>query len=326
MPNSIPIAIGSFLPENTINNDYFSGFLDTSDEWITQRTGIKQRQYVTGGMKTSDMCIRAAQVALESINFDPRRIDAVIVATSTADSLFPGCSHITQKSINACNAFAFDMQVACSGFIYAISVADQYIKTGYIKHALIIGADSMSKILNYQDRTTCTLFGDGAGAILLSNIDDEDQGIISTSVFSNGELSGILSTKGGLFSEEKSYICMEGRKVFECAINYVSETIVNTFKEHNVSYDHLPWIVVHQANKRIIDAIALKTNIPKSKFLVTVDKHANTSAASIPLALDYYIARGDISSDNSILTVGFGAGFTWGAVLIKNSLFGNQNS
>ena len=299
-------------------------FLDTSDQWIVQRTGIKQRHYISDDMKTSDMCTISANNALQSIDFDPDKLDLIIVATSTSDTLFPGCSHVTQKQIGATNAFAFDIQAACSGFVYALSVADQFIKTGQVNHALVIGADSMSKILNYQDRTTCILFGDGAGAMLLSSTNDHNRGIISTSLFSDGSLHDVLYTEGGIFSnKDKEYrVCMEGKKVFEQAVTNLSVLILTELKKHNISPDKISWVISHQANIRIIDAVSVKTKIAREKFLTTVEKHANTSAASIPLALSDHMSNNKISKTDSILMVAIGAGLTWGSILIKGSELG----
>lgn len=314
------IASGSYLPEKIMTNDDLSKIVDTNDEWISTRTGIKQRHIAKDDELTSDLAAKAAQNALKKSNLKAEDIDLIIVATTTPDLTFPSTAVFVQKKIGAINATAFDVQAVCSGFIYALSTADNFIKTGNAKNALVIGAETMSRIVDWKDRGTCVLFGDGAGAFLLqaNERDDNQKDIIAYDIKSNPDYTDILKTDKGVSNGKTAgFISMNGREVFKLAVNLMADNSKELLKKTNIDIKSVDIIIPHQANKRIIDAIAKKLEVEEKKVISTVDLHANTSAATIPLAFDQSFKNGKIKENSLILLTALGAGITWGSVLIK---------
>lgn len=312
------ISIGSFLPKNKISNSDLAKTVDTSDEWIVERTGIRYRHCVTNEL-TSDLASYAAQDAINSANITIDQIDLIIVATTTPDLTFPSTATIVQDKIKAKNAFAFDLQAVCSGFVYAITTADSFIRSGQAKNALVIGAEMLSKILDWEDRTTCVLFGDGAGAVILSATDEKDESqIIGSKLHSAGQYSDILKTSGGVGSSKTSgYIEMAGREVFRHAVEKMSNSVLSVVEGHGFKMADVDWIVPHQANSRILTAVGKKINFPLDKIIITVDKHANTSSASIPLAFDVAAKKNQIKKGDLVVLEALGGGLTWGSVLLR---------
>ncbi|GFU62486.1 3-oxoacyl-[acyl-carrier-protein] synthase 3 [Nephila pilipes] len=299
-----------------LSNNEIASIVETSDEWIRQRTGIVQRHIADEGELTSDLAVNAAKSAIEKAKISVDEIDLIIVATTTPDKTFPSCATIVQSKLKCKNAFAFDVQAACSGFIYAVTVADSLIKSNNrIKYALVIGAEIMSRIVDWEDRSTCVLFGDGAGAVVMKS-EMGRSGIISTNLYSNGNVD-ILCTNGGVSSTgDSGKIYMNGREVFKHAVDKLTALIEETLKCNNLKITDIDWLIPHQANIRIIEAVVKKLDFPIEKVINTVDKHANTSAASIPLALDYAIQKSKIKLGNLALLISIGAGLTWGSVLL----------
>ncbi len=299
-----------------LSNNEIASIVETSDEWIRQRTGIVQRHIADEGELTSDLAVNAAKSAIEKAKISVDEIDLIIVATTTPDKTFPSCATIVQSKLKCKNAFAFDVQAACSGFIYAVTVADSLIKSNNrIKYALVIGAEIMSRIVDWEDRSTCVLFGDGAGAVVMKS-EMGRSGIISTNLYSDGNVD-ILCTNGGISSTgDSGKICMNGREVFKRAVDKLTASVEETLKCNNLKITDIDWLIPHQANIRIIEAVVKKLDFPIEKVINTVDKHANTSAASIPLALDYAIQESKIKSGNLVLLISIGAGLTWGSVLL----------
>ncbi|ACN95649.1 3-oxoacyl-[Acyl carrier protein] synthase [Wolbachia pipientis] len=299
-----------------LSNNEIASIVETSDEWIRQRTGIVQRHIADEGELTSDLAVNAAKSAIEKAKISVDEIDLIIVATTTPDKTFPSCATIVQSKLKCKNAFAFDVQAACSGFIYAVTVADSLIKSNNrIKYALVIGAEIMSRIVDWEDRSTCVLFGDGAGAVVMKS-EMGRSGIISTNLYSDGNVD-ILCTNGGISSTgDSGKICMNGREVFKHAVDKLTASVEETLKCNNLKITDIDWLIPHQANIRIIEAVVKKLDFPIEKVINTVDKHANTSAASIPLALDYAIQESKIKSGNLVLLISIGAGLTWGSVLL----------
>ncbi len=299
-----------------LSNNEIASIVETSDEWIRQRTGIVQRHIADEGELTSDLAVNAAKSAIEKAKISVDEIDLIIVATTTPDKTFPSCATIVQSKLKCKNAFAFDVQAACSGFIYAVTVADSLIKSNNrIKYALVIGAEIMSRIVDWEDRSTCVLFGDGAGAVVMKS-EMGRSGIISTNLYSDGNVD-ILCTNGGVSSTgDSGKICMNGREVFKHAVDKLTASVEETLKCNNLKITDIDWLIPHQANIRIIEAVVKKLDFPIEKVINTVDKHANTSAASIPLALDYAIQESKIKSGNLVLLISIGAGLTWGSMLL----------
>ncbi len=299
-----------------LSNNEIASIVETSDEWIRQRTGIVQRHIADEGELTSDLAVNAAKSAIEKAKISVDEIDLIIVATTTPDKTFPSCATIVQSKLKCKNAFAFDVQAACSGFIYAVTVADSLIKSNNrIKYALVIGAEIMSRIVDWEDRSTCVLFGDGAGAVVMKS-EMGRSGIISTNLYSDGNVD-ILCTNGGISSTgDSGKICMNGREVFKHAVDKLTASVEETLKCNNLKITDIDWLIPHQANIRIIEAVVKKLDFPIEKVINTVDKHANPSAASIPLALDYAIQESKIKSGNLVLLISIGAGLTWGSVLL----------
>ena len=301
------IGTGGYLPNKILTNKDLESLVDTTDEWIVERTGIKQRHISEDNETTSSMATKASLDAIKSANIKNSQIDLIIVATTTPDQIFPSTACIVQNNLNII-APAFDVQAACTGFIYALSIADNYIKTGTCKNVLVIGAEKYSNLLDWSDRSTCVLFGDGAGAVILSA--DSNEGIISSHIHADGQYNDLLSV------EDKN-IKMKGNEVFKVAVNTLSKLVDETLNKNNLDKSDIDWLVPHQANLRIIKAAAKKLSMSLDQVVVTVDKHANTSAASIPLALNEAVKDGRIKDDQVILLEAFGSGFTWGSVLLR---------
>lgn len=319
MNRSVIIGCGSYLPEKILTNDDLTKIVDTNDEWISTRTGIKQRHISAEGELTSDMAAKASEIAIKKAGINAGQIDLIIVATTTADRVFPSAAVNVQALIGARNAAAFDVQAVCSGFIYAMSIADNFIKSGQFKTALVIGADKMSAILDWQDRNTCVLFGDGAGAVILQAASsNESRGIISTSIYSDGNFQDILNTNGGVgFSGTVGKVKMQGQEVFKHAVDKMSASVKTALVEAKYSVSDIDFLVPHQANSRILDMVAKKLSVPSEKVISTVQYHANTSAASIPLALDYADNNKSLKKGDLIALTAIGGGLTWGTCLLK---------
>lgn len=308
-------ATGSYLPERILSNKDLEKSLDTTDEWIVSRTGIKERHIIGDDETTSDMAYKAALDALKSSTINPSEIDLIIVATTTPDKVFPSTACSVQNKLNIGECPAFDIQAVCSGFIYALSIADKFIKTGAKKNILVIGADAMSRITDYTDRSNAILWGDGAGAVILTATDKP--GILSTHIHSEGKYESMLHVPRSNNPSKKDTIEMQGNQVFKMAVNTLDRIVDETLNANNLMKSDIDWLVPHQANIRILEATAKKLEMPMDKVVVTLDKHGNTSAASIPLALDYGVRSGKIKSGETILMEAFGGGFTWGSALIK---------
>ena len=306
---------GSYLPEKVLTNAELEATLDTTDEWITTRTGIKKRHIVDQDQFTSDLAYEAAKIALTDANLQPSDIDLIIVATTTPDKVFPSTACILQKKLGVVECAAFDIQAVCSGFIYALSVADKFIKTRSAKNVLVVGADAMSRITDYSDRSNAILWGDGSGAIILSSSNEE--GILSTHIHASGEHEELLHVPRKGERGEKETIDMKGNQVFKMAVNTLDMIVDETLNANNLAKEDIDWVVPHQANIRILEATAKKLNMSMDKLIVTIDEQGNTSAASIPLALDFGIKQKKIKPGHLILMEAFGGGFTWGSALIR---------
>ena len=312
---------GSYLPERVMTNQELEEMVDTSDEWIQDRSGIKRRHIAAEGEKTSDMAVVAAQRAIEAAGIDTDEIDLIIVATTTPDKVFPSTACIVQRQLGLKKIPAFDIHAACSGFIYALDVANRFISTGGAQTALIVGSETYSRILDWTDRSTCVLFGDGAGAVLLKA--SNEAGVIATHIHSEGEFEELLHVPAGISSgyenvqAEAAFIQMKGNEVFRKAVSTLGSIARETLSGNNIKQEDIAWLVPHQANLRIITAAAKKLGLPMERVIVTVDEHANTSSASIPLALDTAIRDGRIKRGELLLFEAFGAGFTWGSALVR---------
>lgn len=318
MKSSIIIGTGSYLPEKILTNSDLEKFVDTNDEWIISRTGIKQRHIAADGEATSDMATEAAKGAIKQAGIEPEEVDLVIVATTTPDKTFPSTAVCVQAALGIKNGAAFDVQAVCSGFVYAMSVADNFIKTGQVKTALVIGADKMTSILDWQDRNTCVLFGDGAGAVILQASDEEGRGVLSTNLYSDGTYKDILDTDGGVSSNGNvGKLRMQGKEVFKHAVAKMSGCVKSALKERGLSVADIDVFVPHQANIRILDMVAKKLRLPDGKVLSTLDKHANTSAASIPLAIADAEREGRFKKGDLVVLTALGGGLTWGSCLIR---------
>ncbi|MDD9900639.1 MAG: ketoacyl-ACP synthase III [Alphaproteobacteria bacterium] len=318
------ISCASYLPEKILTNNDLAKIVDTSDEWIAQRTGIKSRHMAAEGEKTSDMATKAALRALEKAGLKGTDIDAIFLATTTPDQVFPATAVTVQDKIGMGDkGFAFDLQAVCSGFVFALATADNFIKAGQVKRALVIGAEHFTSLLDWNDRTTCVLFGDGAGAVILEADDSgkgtkEDRGILSTHLHSEGAHRDLLYVNGGPSSTKSGgHVVMNGREVFRHAVKRMSEVVEETLKENNIDSSEIKYLVPHQANSRIIESTAQKLNLSSEKVVLTVDHHGNTSAASIPLALAEAVEDGRIAEGDLILMEALGGGLTWGAALVR---------
>ena len=320
---SVIRGCGAYLPEKVLTNEELSRLVDTNDDWITERTGIKERHIAAEGELTSDLGVAAAKRALETAEIDAKDIDLIILATSTPDQTFPATAVTIQAALGATQGAAFDMQAVCSGFVYALTTADNFLKSGQHKRALVIGAETFSRILDWEDRTTCVLFGDGAGAVVIeaqrvAGKVDEDRGIIGSVLRSDGRYKNMLYVDGGPSSSKSvGHLRMQGREVFRFAVGAIAEVIDDTLKAYDLTPNDIDWFVPHQANKRILDGTAKKLGIPPEKIVMTLEKHGNTSAASIPLALDTAIHDGRLKKGDMVLMEAMGGGFTWGSVLAR---------
>lgn len=314
------IGVGSCVPEKVVTNDDLTKFVDTNDDWIKTRTGIQQRRVSDENTATSDLAIVAAQKALASAKISAEDLDLIVVGTTSPDYLFPSVACILQNKLNAKKAAAFDVSAACSGFNYALNVGNNFINNGVYKNILVVGADTLTKYLNWQDRGTCILFGDGAGAVVLTTSDD-DTGIIANWLKAEGHLGDKLIMPGGgsRDPEEKNgrFITMDGKEVFKFAVRVLEESIAEVLKRANLKVEDIDLLIPHQANDRIIGHVVKKMKLPKEKVYVNLQKYGNTSAASIPLALDEALAEGKIKKGDIIVLSGFGAGLTSGANVIK---------
>ena len=306
---------GSYLPKKVLTNADLESTLDTTDEWITTRTGIKKRHIVDEDEFTSDLAYEAAKIAISDANIQSSEIDLIVVATTTPDKVFPSTACILQKKLGIDECAAFDIQAVCSGFIYALSVADKFIKTGSAKNVLVVGADAMSKITDYSDRSNAILWGDGSGAVILSKSNEE--GILSTHIHAKGEHEELLHVPRKDQQSLKDTIDMKGNQVFKMAVNTLDMIVDETLNANNLAKEDIDWVVPHQANIRILEATAKKLNMSMDKLIVTIDEQGNTSAASIPLALDFGIKQKKIKPGHLILMEAFGGGFTWGSALIR---------
>jgi 3-oxoacyl-[acyl-carrier-protein] synthase-3 len=317
---SVITGVGSYLPETCVTNADMALRVDTSDEWITERTGIKQRYFAQPHETAAFMGTAAARAALAKAGVDAAQVQAVIVATSTPDQAFPATAVHVQAALGAERAFGFDLAAACSGFIYGLSVADAMIRASQISNALVIGAEVYSRILDFTDRGTCVLFGDGAGAVFLQAQDGpkDGPGILSTHLHADGKLAEILYVDGAVGQPEKSgFLVMQGREVFRHAVMLLSGAVNEALTANHLTIEDIDWLVPHQANRRIIDGVGKKLGLPPGRVVVTVDQHANTSAASIPLALATAIGDGRIRPGQLILLEALGGGLTWGSALIR---------
>jgi len=309
---------GSYLPEKILTNLDLERMVDTNDEWIRTRTGITQRHIASEDQVASDLALYACQNAMQAAGVTNKDIDLIIVATTTPDMIFPSTACILQNKLGIENCPAFDVQAVCSGFVYALATADMFVSSGKCRNALVVGTEIYSKILDWNDRSTCVLFGDGAGAVVLSQSDQP--GILSTHLHANGSYSNILSAPGCISGgkvQGTPYINMEGNTVFKFAVKVLEEVVQEAIAKNNLQTTDIDWLIPHQANIRIIQSTARKLGLPMDKVVVAVDKHGNTSAASIPLALDMAVRDGRIQPDQLILLEGVGGGFTWGAVLLR---------
>jgi len=310
------IGVGSYLPKKVLTNSDLEKSLDTTDEWITSRTGIKERHIVGPDEHTSDLAFEAARNAIDNANINADEIDLIIIATTTPDKIFPSTACNVQTKLGIKNCPAFDIQAVCSGFIYALSIADKFIKTSSAKNILVIGADSMSKITDYTDRSNAILWGDGAGAVVIST--STEQGILSTHIHADGQHEELLHVpKKNVENKIQQTIEMQGSQVFKIAVNTLDKIVDEALIANQLQKEDIDWLVPHQANIRILEATAKKLEMSMDKVIVTIGRHGNTSAASIPLALDDGIKSGKIKPGHLLLMEAFGGGFTWGSALIR---------
>jgi 3-oxoacyl-[acyl-carrier-protein] synthase-3 len=324
------LGCGSYLPERVVTNAELSAKVDTTDEWIFARTGIRQRHLAADGELTSDLALKAAENALDDAGVPAAEVDMLILATTTPDNTFPATATKVQNRLGMVNGAAFDVQAVCSGFVYGLAIADNFIKTGQSKTIVLIGAETFSRILDWEDRSTCVLFGDGAGAVVLrageggpdANVGkkghNRGRGVLSTHLHSDGSTNDLLYVDGGPSSTQTvGHVRMVGREVFRHAVTNLAAIVGETLDANGLEPEDIDWMVPHQANKRILDGTARKLGLPEEKMVVTVDRHANTSAASIPLALDEAVRDGRIKQGDLVLMEAMGGGLTWGAGLVR---------
>jgi 3-oxoacyl-[acyl-carrier-protein] synthase-3 len=315
------IGTGSFLPEKILTNNDLEKMVDTTDEWITERTGIKKRHIAADDQTTCDLAEQAARNAIAAAGIDYNDIDLIICATTTPDRIFPSTACLLQERLGIHGIPAFDIQAVCTGFVYALSIADKFIRTSSSKCALVVGAETLSRIVDWTDRSTCVLFGDGAGAVILQASDQP--GIMSTHIHADGMYKELLTVRAGVsanseqFRAGKAYMTMQGNEVFKVAVNTLGRIVDETLEANNMQQADIDWLVPHQANIRIIAATAKKLKMNMDHVVVTVHEHGNTSAASIPLALDQAVRDGRIKHGETLLLEAFGGGFTWGSALVK---------
>jgi 3-oxoacyl-[acyl-carrier-protein] synthase III len=312
------VGTGSYLPAKVLTNHDLALMVDTSDEWIYSRTGIRQRHVAAQGEMTSDLALAASSKAIAAAGIAPQDIDLIVVATTTPDMVFPSTACLLQSKLGIRNCPAFDVQAVCSGFIYALATADQFLRSGQYRHALVVGAEVYSRILDWQDRSTCVLFGDGAGAVVLCS--SATPGILSSHLHADGAYADMLSVPGSVCSGKVSgrpLLQMDGGGVFKFAVKVLDQIVEEALAANHLEKSAIDWLIPHQANIRIIQATARKLGLSMEKVVVTVDRHANTSAASIPLALDEAVRDGRVRTDQYVLLEGVGGGFTWGAILMQ---------
>jgi len=314
-------GIGHYLPERVVANAEFEKTLDTTDAWIRSRSGIERRHFAAPGENTSDLATRAALAALANAGMEGAEIDAVILATSTADLTFPSAATMVQEAIGNTNGFAFDVQAVCAGFVYALANANALITSGQADRVLVIGAETFSRIMDWTDRGTCVLFGDGAGALVLEGVEGTgtpaDSGILATDLNSDGRFRDLLYVDGGVSTGSAGVLRMQGKEVFRHAVEKLATTAETALARAGLTHDDVDWVVPHQANIRIIEATAKKLALPMERVVVTVQDHGNTSAASIPLALSVGVQRGQIKPGDLIVTEAIGGGLAWGAVVLR---------
>lgn len=312
------VSTGHALPSQCITNEALSQKIETSDEWIQTRTGIKQRYFCADHEDVLTLSKQAAEMALETAGLKATDIDAIFLATTSPNLTFPAVAVQLQAALGMTKGFAFDLQAACSGFIYGLSTAENYLRSGKIKRALVVGAEALSRIINMEDRTTSVLFGDGAGAVLLAYDDTPDEGLLDVKLYSDGRYKDLLCATGGVGAVgDIGYLSMRGKEVFKFATRTLAGLVEDMLSSNNIKQEEIDWLVPHQANKRIIEATAKHISLPMEKVVLTVDCHANTSSASIPLALSESIHSGKIKRGETLLLEAFGGGFTWGAALLK---------
>jgi 3-oxoacyl-[acyl-carrier-protein] synthase-3 len=322
MRRSVIEGVGSYLPQKILTNADVAKMVDTSDEWIVERSGIRQRHIADKDEKTSDLAIAAVRKALAAAGRDGQDIDLFVVATATPDQTFPATAARVQAALGRAGVPSFDVQAVCSGFVYALAVADNFIKAGQVNSAVVVGAEVFSRILDWKDRTTCVLFGDGAGAVVLraeaGQGTSHDRGILSTHLHSDGRHHDMLYVDGGPSTTQTAgHIRMKGKEVFRHAVVNLADTVHEALAANHLPASAIDWLVPHQANKRILDSTATKLGLEPQKVIVTVDRHANTSAASIPLALEVGVADGRIRQGHLVLMEAMGGGFTWGSALVR---------
>ncbi|MGA7799720.1 MAG: beta-ketoacyl-ACP synthase III [Gammaproteobacteria bacterium] len=312
---------GSYLPEKVLSNHDLEKMVDTTDEWIRDRTGIRKRHIAAEGQTTCDLAERAARSALEAAGRSPRDVDLVIVATTTPDRVFPSTACLLQQRLDIHGCAAFDLQAVCTGFVYALGVADKFIRSRSARCALVVGAETLSRIVDWSDRSTCVLFGDGAGAVVLEA--SPEPGILSTHLHADGSYEHLLTVPAGisqgydLVQQGQAYMQMKGNEVFKMAVNTLGRIVDETLHANHMKKSDVDWLIPHQANIRIIQATARKLKMPMDRVVVTVDEHGNTSAASVPLALDAAVRDGRVRRGETLLMEAFGGGFTWGSALLK---------
>ena len=312
------IGTGSYLPEKILTNQDLESMVDTSDEWIRTRTGIERRHIAAEGQMASDLALEASRNAIEAADMQAKNIDLVIVATTTPDMIVPSTACILQNKLGMSNGPAFDVQAVCSGFIYALATADMFISSGKARNALVVGAEVYSRIMDWNDRSTCVLFGDGAGAVILTR--DQKPGILSSHLHADGSYNQVLSAPASIHSGKirgTPFITMEGGTVFKFAVKVLEEAALEALQANQLQPSDIDWLIPHQANIRIITSTAKKLGIPEEKVVATVSQHGNTSAASVPLALDQAVRDGRIQPGQHIVLEGVGGGFTWGSVLVR---------
>lgn len=319
---SLLVGCGSYLPDRVVTNADLARTVDTSDEWVRERSGIAERRFAADGQTTSDLAVAAAEAALKHAGIDAASLDLIIVATATPDQTFPATATRVQARLGAAGCIAFDVQAVCTGFIYALATADAFMRSGQVETALVIGAETFSRILDWQDRGTCVLFGDGAGAVVLTagegRGETSDRGILSSHLHADGTHHDLLYVDGGPSSTQTTgHVRMQGREVFRHAVVNMAQVVDEALEANGLAVSDLDWLVPHQANQRILDGTARKIGLPAERVVSTVARHANTSAASVPLALDEAVRDGRIRPGHLVLLEGMGGGFTWGSVLVR---------
>ncbi|MWP37665.1 beta-ketoacyl-ACP synthase III [Rhodobacter sphaeroides] len=314
-------GVGHYLPDRVVPNSELEAIVDTTDEWIRTRSGIERRHFAAEGQTTSDLAARAARAALEDAGLQPDDIDTLIVATSTADLTFPSAATMVQAALGMTRGFAFDVQAVCAGFVYALANADALIRSGQAQRVLVIGAETFSRLMDWNDRATCVLFGDGAGAVVLEGTESAgtsaDRGILATDLHSDGRFKDLLYVDGGSSTGTTGHLRMQGREVFRHAVEKLAETAHTALEKAGLGAGDVDWIVPHQANLRIISATAQRMQVPMDRVILTVQDHGNTSAASIPLALSVGKARGQIKEGDLLVTEAIGGGLAWGSVVLR---------